>query len=317
MPIHEDALALLRATPGVTAEVLPDTAPATLAARLPQADGLIIRTIPVRRETIAACPRLRVVARHGVGYDLIDVPALTARGIPLTITPEANAGSVAEHAMMLMLTLARRTIPYDANMRMPVWGGQAALPTFDLAGKTVLVVGFGRIGSRVARLCAAFGMRVLVRDPKVAKGTIRGLGFEAVDDAADAAADADIVTLHLPSSAETRGLVDAAFMARMRPGAVLVNTARGNIVDQAALELALRAGHLAGAGLDVFEEEPVTTSIPLLTAPNLVMTPHVAASTGEGLRRMAMDSAAAVLAAFDGRLDPDIVVNPEVLPRRN
>jgi D-3-phosphoglycerate dehydrogenase len=316
-PIHADALELLRGAEGVTVEVLPDRRPETLAARLPDADGLIVRTIRVDRDFLSHCPKLRILARHGVGYDIIDVPALTERGIPLTITPEANAVSVAEHALMLMLTCARRLTAYDANMRLPVWGAQAALPTFDLAGKTVLVVGFGRIGTRVAKLCAAFGMRVLVRDPNVGKGSIRGLGFEPADDAADAAAMADIVTLHLPSSETTRGMVDAAFLARMKPGAVLVNTARGTLVDQAALELALRAGHLAAAGLDVFEEEPVEASIPLLTAPNLVMTPHVAASTQEGLRRMAMDSAASVLAAFEHRLDPDVVVNREVLAGRN
>jgi len=252
-----------------------------------------------------------------VGYDIVDVPALTERGIPLTITPEANAVSVAEHALMMMLACARRLPAFNDNMRVPVWGAQPNLPTFDLAGKTVLVVGFGRIGTRVSKLCAAFGMRVLVRDPFVAKGSIRGLGFIPVDDAADAAAEADIVTLHCPSGDQTRGMVDAAFLARMKPGAILVNTARGTLVDQAALELALRAGHLGAAGLDVFEEEPVEAAIPLLTAPNLIMTPHVAASTQEGLRRMAMDSAAAVLACFDNRLDPDVVVNTEVLARRN
>jgi D-3-phosphoglycerate dehydrogenase len=316
-PIHPDALALLRGTPGVTVEVLEDRRPETLAAKLPGADGLIVRTMRVDRDLLSHCPRLRILARHGVGYDIIDVPALTERGIPLTITPEANAGSVAEHALMLMLACARRILAYDANMRLPLWGAQAGLPTFDLAGKTVLVIGFGRIGTRVARLCTAFGMRVLVRDPNVAKGSIRGLGFEPVDDAADGAAMADIVTLHLPSNEATRGMVDAAFLARMKPGAVLVNTARGTLVDQAALELALRTGHLAAAGLDVFEEEPVDAPIPLLTAPNLVMTPHVAASTAEGLRRMAMDSAAAVLAAFENRLDPDVVVNRDVLARSN
>jgi D-3-phosphoglycerate dehydrogenase len=156
-------------------------------------------------------------------------------------------------------------------------------------------------------------MRVLVRDPFVAKGSIRGLGFTPVDDAAEAAAEADIVTLHVPSSPATRNLVDAAFLARMKRGAILVNTARGTLVDEAALEAALRQGHLGGAGLDVFEEEPVETQIPLLSAPNLILTPHVAASTQEGLRRMAMDSAASVLACFAGTLDPDVVVNREVL----
>jgi D-3-phosphoglycerate dehydrogenase len=314
-PIHPDGLALLRAAPGVSVEVLPDRTAATFAARLPEADALILRTMRVDRDFLALCPRLRILARHGVGYDMVDVEALTERGIPLTITPEANAVSVAEHALMLMLACMRKLTAYDANMRRPLWGSQPELPAFDLAGRMVLVVGFGRIGTRVARLCAAFGMRVLVRDPAVAKGTIRGAGYEAVEDAATAAAEADIVTLHCPSNAETRRMVDAHFLAGMKRGGVLINTARGTLVDQVALERALLSGQIGAAGLDVFEEEPVAAPIPLLGAPNLILTPHVAASTQEGLRRMALDSAAAVLACFEGRLDPEVVVNAEILKR--
>ncbi len=314
--IHPDAQALIRSTPGFTLEVLPDRRPGTLAARLPDADALILRTIRVDRAFLANCPKLRILARHGVGYDIIDVPALSERGIPLTITPEANAVSVAEHALMLMLASMRKLKAYDANIRGLVWGGQADAPSFELAGKTVLVFGFGRIGTRVARLCKAFDMRVLVRDPYMPKGTIRGAGYEPVDDLPAALAAADIVTLHCPSNAETRGMADAAFLAAMKRGAVFVNTARGTLVDQVALDGALRSGQVGAAGLDVFEEEPIEEEIPLFSAPNLVMTPHVAASTQEGLRRMAMESAAAVIAFFDGRLDADVVVNPEVL-RRN
>jgi len=318
-PIHEDAIARMRAEPGVTVEVLMDISPASLAKALPTADALIVRTIRIDRPFLAHCTKLRILARHGVGYDIVDVPALTERGIPLTITPEANAVSVAEHALMMMLACARKLRGYDANLRVaaPVWGGQPDLPSFDLAGKTVLVVGFGRIGTRVSKLCAAFGMTVLVRDPNVAKGSIRGLGFTPVDDAAEAAAEADIVTVHCPSNAETRQMINGPFLARMKKGAIFVNTARGTLVDEAALEGALRAGHLGAAGIDVFYEEPLEAPIPLLTAPNLIFTPHVAASTQEGLRRMAMDSAEAVLACFANNLDPDIVVNNEVLPRRN
>ena len=314
--IHPDAQTLIRATPGFTLEILPDRSAATLAARLPEADALILRTILVDQAFLANCPKLRILARHGVGYDIIDVPALTARGIPLTITPEANAVSVAEHALMLMLACMRKLRGYDANIRDCVWGGQPALPSFELAGKTVLVLGFGRIGTRVARLCKAFDMRVLVRDPYMPKGTIRGAGHEPVDDISAAFTEADIVTLHCPSNAETRGMVDAAFLRGMKRGAVLVNTARGTLVDETALASALQDGQLSAAGLDVFEEEPIEEAIPLFDAPNLVMTPHVAASTQEGLRRMALESAAAVIGFFEGKLDPDVVVNVEVL-RRN
>ncbi len=313
--IHPEAQALIRGTPGFTLEILPDRSPATLAARLPDADALILRTILVDRAFLSHCPKLRVLVRHGVGYDIIDVPALTERGIPLAITPEANAVSVAEHALMLMLACMRKLPGYDAKVRRFVWAAQPDLPSFELAGKTVLVFGFGRIGTRVARLCKAFDMRVLVRDPYMPKGTIRGAGYEPVDDVGAALAQADIVTLHCPSNAETRNIADAAFIGAMKRGAVLINTARGTLVGEAALDRALRDGHLSAAGLDVFEEEPVEKPIPLLTAPNLILSPHVAASTQEGLRRMALDSAAAVIAFFEGRLDPDIVVNRELLSR--
>ncbi len=315
--IHPDAVAHLRAQPGVTVESPPDLSPASVAATLPRAEALIVRTIPIGRPELALAPHLRIVARHGVGYDIIDVPALTERGVVLTITPEANAVSVAEHTLMLMLACARRVFAYDANVRRQVWSARPELPIFDLAGKTVLVLGFGRIGTRVAKLCAAFGMRVMVHDPYLPKGTIRGCGYTPVDNLPEALAEADIVTLHCPSNAETRRMVDAGFMAQMKRGAMLVNAARGTLVDETALEAALKAGHLAAAGLDVFEEEPMRAPISLLSAPNLVLSPHVAASTQEGLWRMAMDSAKAVLGCFTGDLDPDVVVNKEVLYRRN
>lgn len=316
-PIHPDAMARLRAAPGITLEVLEATTPQAVIEAASRAEAVIVRLTPITRQVIEAAPRLRLVARHGVGYDLVDVPALTERGIPLTITPEANAVSVAEHALMLMLAAARRVIGYDANMRRPVWGSQPDLPTFDLAGRSVLVVGFGRIGTRVAKLCAAFGMRVLVRDPAVPPNTIRGLGYTPTPSLEAALPEADIVTLHLPANEETRGLVDGAFLGLMKRGAVLVNTARGTLVDEAALERALRDGRLGAAALDVFAQEPVEAPIPLLSAPNLILTPHVAASTAEGVRRMSMSCVDSVLALFEGRLDPEVVVNPEVLLRRN
>ncbi len=318
-PIHEAAIARMRAEPGVTVEVLMDTSPEAIARTMPTADALIVRMHKCDRAFLDQCTRLKILARHGVGYDSVDVPALTERGIPLTITPEANAVSVAEHALMMMLACARKLTAYDANLRQakPLWGGQPGLPSMDLEGRTVLVVGFGRIGSRVANLCKAFGMKVLVRDPNVTKGLIRGLGFTPVPDAAEAAGEADFVTLHCPSNAETRHMVNGGFLARMKPGAILVNTARGTLVDEAALDAALRAGHVGAAGIDVFHDEPAEAGLPLLTAPNLIFTPHVAASTQESLARMAMDAAEAVLSCFNGDLDPEVVVNREVLPRRN
>jgi D-3-phosphoglycerate dehydrogenase len=313
--IHADATARMRAADGVTVEVLDPVTPEALAERIAEADAITVRLTRIDAALLAKAPKLRIVARHGVGYDAVDVPALTARGIPLTITPEANAGSVAEHALMLMLACARRVTGYDARLRELAWGAVPDLPTVDLAGRTVLLIGFGRIGTRVARLCAAFGMRVLVSDPAVPWNTIKGLGYTPVETLRDALAEADVVSLHCPGSAENRDMVDAGFLAAMKPGAMLINTARGTLVDEHALAASLRGGHLAVAGLDVFEEEPVVAANPLLALPNVVITPHSAAGTAEGMRRMAMSCAESILACFAGTLDPHVVVNPEVLKR--
>jgi D-3-phosphoglycerate dehydrogenase len=304
-PIHADGIALLRAAEGIAFDI--GATPETLA----RAEAMIVRGTRVDQKLLDAAPRLGFVCRHGVGYDSVDVPALTARGVLLGVTPEANAASVAEHAMMLMLALARQLVHYNAGVRRGEWRVQGASATFDLAGKTVLLLGFGRIGGRVARLCLAFGLRVLVYDPFVPRNTIRGAGCLPVRVLEEGLAEADIVSLHLPSSDATRGMVDAGFLAAMRKGALLVNTARGTLVNEAALEAALRSGHLAGAGLDVLAEEPMKAPVPLLSLPSVLLTPHVAASTEQGLRRMAISAAENALGFLAGTLDPDCVINPE------
>jgi D-3-phosphoglycerate dehydrogenase len=313
-PIHSGGIERLLAAPGVTLDH-PGNAPnAPLADRLREADGLIVRGTHVNEALLANAGRLRVVCRHGVGYDLVDVPALTRRGIALMITPEANAASVAEHALMLMLSLARNVVPVSAAVRRGQWRVQGQSSTFELGGRSVLVIGFGRIGTRVARLCTAFGMKVMVHDPYIPAGTIRGAGYEVAVERDAGLARADIVTVHIPAHDKNRGLVDATFLSRMKPGAVLINTARGTLVDEAALESALRSGHLAAAGLDVLTVEPMAKPLAMLALDNLIVTPHVAASTAEGLRRMSWDSAGNVLEFLAGRPDRDAVVNGEVLP---
>ena len=173
-PIHPDGIDRLLKAPGVTLDHPGNPSPGTLAERLRHADGLIVRGTVVDRELVAKAKQLRVVCRHGVGYDLVDVAALSERGIAVMITPEANAASVAEHALMLMLTLARRVIQQSDGVRRGQWRVQGQSATFELGGRSILIVGFGRIGTRVARLCAAFGMKVMVHDPFIPAGTIRG-----------------------------------------------------------------------------------------------------------------------------------------------
>ena len=311
-PVHPEAQALLRSK-GHTVEVLDPVNEATIAASIPNAEAIIVRATPINAAFLAHAHKLRICARHGVGYDAVDVPALTARGIPLTVTPDANAASVAEHAMMLMLNIARGTFEYDRKTKAGEWSNPPVPGTFDLGGKTVLVVGFGRIGGRVARLCAAFGMRVLVHDPYIPQNTIKGAGFIPAKVLAEGLAEADVVTTHLPSNEKTRGMVNGEFFASMKQGATYINTARGTLVDEAALAGALTSGHLKAAGLDVFWEEPMNPANPLLKAPNVVMTPHSAAATEQGLYRMAMSCAESIIQVFENKLDPDVVINQEVL----
>jgi len=312
-PIHPDALARLEAEPGFTAETLLNPNKDTLPPVMAKADAIIVRATPINADFLSISPKLSLVARHGVGYDAVDVPELTKRGIPLTVTADANALSVAEHAMMLMLNIAKQLKVFDVNTRAEKWTNVDAPPTFDLAGMTVLVVGFGRIGGRVARLCHAFGMDVLVHDPAIPMNTVKGAGFRYAKTMQEGLAQADWVTMHCPSNTQNRGMVNPEFLAAMKPGARLINTARGTLVNEEALAAALRTGHVAAAGVDVFWEEPVKASNPLLNAPNLIATPHSAAGTDQGMRRMGLSAVSSIIGHFKGELDEDMVINKEVL----
>jgi D-3-phosphoglycerate dehydrogenase / 2-oxoglutarate reductase len=255
---------------------------------------------------------LEVVARIGVGYDAIDVPALTRRRVPLMLVGTANSSSVAEHALFLMLTLAKRGGELDALVRAGRWAERLTAVPVDLLGKTVLVVGFGRTGTRVAKRCLAMEMTVIVYDPYLPAETMRAAGCEPVSDLDSALPRADFVTIHCPRSAETIGMFGAVRLQRMKKTAYLVNTARGGIVDEGALHAALTAGTIAGAGIDVFDPEPPPPDHPLLQLANLVTSPHMAGVTRESIDRMAVQAAYNVLSVFDGKPIRENAVNPEV-----
>jgi len=256
---------------------------------------------------------LQVVARIGVGYDTVDVPALTRHRVPLMVVGTANSPSVAEQAMHFMLALARRGADAHVMVRENRWGERLAAVGVDLLGKTLLIVGFGRIGTRVAKRCLAMEMDVLVYDPYVKAEDIRAAGCEPVKDLDAVLPRADFVTIHCPKTAETTGLFAAAQLKRMKPTAYLVNTARGGIVDEMALHAALTSGVIAGAGLDVLDREPPDPANPLLDLPNVIAAPHMAGVTRESMHRMAVQAVKNVLSVFDGRPIRENVINPEVL----
>jgi D-3-phosphoglycerate dehydrogenase len=311
--IHDDGLALLKARPDVDWEVVEGGALAEVEARIAEVDAIVVRTTPIRAPLIAKAKRLKVVSRHGVGYDNVDVPALNGRRIPLTVVGSANSTPVAEHAMAMMLAVTRQLRVYDQAVRAGSYKVRDSLAMVELAGKTVLVVGFGRIGTRVARRCAAFEMKVVVADPFVPKRAIEGQGYSYVADFRDALPEADIVTFHMPGALDGKPVMGAAEFARIKRGAWLVNCARGTLIDEAALAKALGDGTLRGAGLDVTRDEPPAADHPLLKLDNVILSPHSAGSTPECFARMAAVSVQNALDALDGRLDADMVVNAEVL----
>ncbi len=286
-PIHPQALAWLRER----AEVITarDARAETLAGLASAADALVIRANGrVDEHLLAFAPRLRVVARHGVGLDNIDVGACSRRGIWVVYTPEANVEAVAEHAVGLMLAVAKGIARSDQAVRRGEFTqARYAFAGEELAGRTLGIVGFGRIGQRVAEICrAAFAMPVLFTDVLPHPEAAARLGANPVP-LRDLLARSTVVSLHVPLTAESRHLLDAAALDLLRPGAILINTSRGAVVDEAALLPLLEAGTIS-AGLDVFEEEPLPSGHPLSALSNVVLTPHCASHTSAALLAMAM-----------------------------
>ncbi len=312
--MHTDGVAVLQQRPDLHVVVYdPALPPAEFHGLLAEAAGVALSYTRFDRAAVDASRRLQVAARIGVGFDAVDIPALTERRIPLMVAGIANSRSVAEHAVFFIFALAKRGQDMDRRVRQGIGHGRKTGMPGEIHGKTVLVVGFGRIGTRTAPRCQALGMEVLVYDPYKSAEAIRAAGYEPVPDLDAALPRADFVTIHCPKNAETIGLFDAARLARMKPGACLVNTARGGIVDEAALADALRTGHLAGAGLDVFDPEPPDPANPLLQMPTLIASPHMAGVTLEAASAMAVATAQNILGVLDGTPERDHVVNIEVL----
>jgi D-3-phosphoglycerate dehydrogenase len=262
----------------------------------------------------AAAPGLRVLARHGAGIDGIDIPGARARGLTVTRAAGANSRSVAEHAMALMLTMLKDLPSVVGNMRDGMWEKTSRM-TRDIDGMTLCVVGYGAIGSKVARLATAFGMNVLAYDPYLPGKDLPGVG-ERVSALPDLLRRAEVLTIHCPLEAETRGMIGAAELALMPKGAILVHTARGGIVDQEAVLAALDSGQLSWAGIDVFVKEPLEDGSPFRMHPRIVPTPHLAANTPRGATGMACGAAESIIAVLEGRLPALVgaVVVPGGLP---
>ncbi|MBI2773584.1 MAG: phosphoglycerate dehydrogenase [Chloroflexi bacterium] len=306
-PIAPEGLELLRERCDV--RVMTGLTEDVLCERIAEAQALVVRSeTKVTARVLESGARLVVVGRAGVGVDNIDVPAATRRGVYVVNAPTGNVVAAAEHSVALMLALLRNVPAADASVRRGEWS-RSTLMGRELRGKTLGLVGIGRVGGLVARRAAAFDMAIVAHDPFATEAGAHAIGARLVP-LDELLATADVISLHAPLTEKTRGLIDGAALAKMKPTAVLVNAARGEIVDEAALAEALRDGRIAGAALDVYPQEPLPATSPLREAPHTVLTPHIAGSTAEAQTNVAVDVVKQILDVLAGRPARDAVNAP-------
>lgn len=313
MPISDGIQSVLAGRDDVEAVRFTELSENNILQHVGEYDAAIMGVAPLTDRIAAMADKMQIVSRHGVGYDAIDVPALTKRGIPLTVVGIANSVTVAEHALFFMLALAKRAVQYDREVRKGNWNIRFDAPAYDLDGKKVLILGFGRIGRRLVPMVKAMGMDVYVHDPYVIQDALVTAGATPVEDWRAALPEMDFLSVNCPKNEKTNGMIGAAELASMKPSAYVINTARGNIVEEKALYDALKNNVIAGAGIDPFVVEPATPDEPLFELDNIIVSPHSAGVTKESLFRMGAVAAQNVLDCFDGKLNPDNVINKEVL----
>jgi D-3-phosphoglycerate dehydrogenase len=313
-PIESEAVALLKKE-NCEVVIASDPKPETVLPLLKDAHGLILRTgITISRDLIAAADELLVISRTGGGLDNVDVKAATEKKIIVTSNLGVNTVSVAEHVLSMILALSKRLILLDTAVRNSNFNIRYQNLPRDIHGKTIGLLGFGRIGYEIGQTCRQiFGMRIIAYDPYLTdekKAECRN--WVEIIELDELLSESDVISIHVPLTDKTRHLVDAAQIARMKPEALLINTSRGGVVNETALAAALQNDKIAGAGLDVFSEEPVEADNPLLKLDNVILTPHTAALTRECVIRMATEAAKCVLDVFAGR-EPRNVANRQIL----
>ncbi len=312
-PIHADGIAQLETEARVT--VVDQATEAQMIDVAKDAAGILFILKPLcSRSLMAACPSLRVVGRHGVGLDTVDLSAATDLGITVVHAPGSNSDSVAEHAMMLILGAVKNVVVMDRLTRKADWSEARWRGNFEVRGKTLGIIGVGNIGRRVARMAAAFGMRVIGYDPYLPAVELTARGAEPMTSLSALLGQADVITCHTPHTPETHHMIDSTAVTRMKHGVVFVNTSRGKVQEEAALLAGLRSGKIARAGLDVFEEEPVSSDSELLHQDNVIVTSHLAGVTGESMRAMALQVTAEMLRVLRGER-PHVAANPDVLAK--
>jgi D-3-phosphoglycerate dehydrogenase / 2-oxoglutarate reductase len=314
-PIHDVGMKILQSRPDIELVIPEGIEPQHWEKHLADTDLMLIRITKVPRWVIEKAPNLRLISRHGVGCDNIDVEAATEHGVTVATVGEANAPSVVEHTVAMMLALAKRLPDFDRRMREGDYWHKMKLEAMDVGGTTALVMGLGRIGSRLIPVLNALRIKCIGVDPALTPTQIRLMGAEPATDFRSVLPVADFVTVHMPLTEATRNLIGPKEFAAMKKTAYLINCARGGIVDEAALLAALDSGQIMGAGVDVQVTEPTAADDPLLKSDRIILSPHSAAATLEGTKRMATNAAQNILDQIDGRLPLAHVFNPDVLKK--
>ena len=275
--------------------------------------GITVRTANISRKIIEGSKNLQIVSRHGVGYDSIDVNALNDCGVPLAIAAHSNMISVAEHAMFMLLALSKNVFYYDKFARKADWSTRWDIRAWDVAEKNLLIIGFGRIGSKLVKRALAFDMNVYVYDPYVEATMIKNSGANYVENYIQILSKMDAVSLHCPKNQETTNMFSYEEFKTMKKSSFLINCARGGIVNEKALFAALTSNEILAAGLDVYDDEPSTSSNPLFSLDNILLSPHIAGVTQEATIRMSKQSAQNVLDVFDNKINKEVIINKNVL----
>ncbi|SMB86806.1 D-3-phosphoglycerate dehydrogenase [Pasteurella testudinis DSM 23072] len=315
--LHDDGMAVLEQA-NTKIAITNDGSPAAMLPELLDADGLIIRIGSIDRQTMLQAKNLKVIGRPGVGVDDVDVKTATELGIPVVIAPGANTRSVAEHAFALMFACAKDLLRSDKEMRKGNFAIRSSYKAYELNGKTLALIGYGRIGSILAQMSSAIGMQVKVYDPFVSRETIEKEGYIYCSQLDEAIKQSHVISIHVPLTPETRNLIGAQEIGWMSANTILINCARGEVIDEAALTVALEKGLIHSAGLDVFASEPVDTTAPLFELNNVTVSPHMAGQTKEAASGVATMAAEGVLAVINGERWEN-VCNPEAYnhPRWN
>ncbi len=307
--IDQSGIALLDKHPNFEYKIIEDVSKQNLIRELPNFDGVTLRVVKLNSEILTNCKKLKVISRHGVGYDNVDLTYLKKNNISLLITATANAVAVAEHVMYMIHSLLKGIVSYDTSVRTGNFKKDISkIETFELLNKEILIVGFGRIGKSLIKRCLGYDMKIYVYDPYVDKETIESFGGRKADNLNKAVTTSDIVSIHMPLTSETKNLFNLDIMKTMKKNAIIINTARGGIINEKDLDQALKNKIIFGAGLDVFEREPPDQNNPLLKNKRALLSPHSATFTNECKSRMGIETVQNIIDFFENKIKKSMVI---------